>query len=346
MKQEQDNIIDGLLGKYLAGEATDAEKETVQQWLNESKANKEYYNDLKLIWSQSRLAAPQSTVDENEAWQRFSALTQTQRKVVTLPARPSYTWLKAAAILLLLAGGGYMAYNFSTQNKEQVAITVPAHTPARDTAITATQPAPVAAIADTEIKEIPAYKKNNAVVRSFAMSKTHDRFLDRQEQDITLQKRHKGMIFSQRRHSMGYNNSPMADDDLNTNDFVCNTTKCPLEICITQTLQCGINKPSTASTCSIIEPDQSGQLCYKDTNKTDRNCALTVDQITIKKISTGETILLTADSKPSTAWQVFNYITGKEKGDILAGNFQDDCGEQPNEHGLRIDNLFGDLRLQ
>ena len=344
MKKDQENMMDALLGKYLAGEATDAEKESVQQWLNESKTNKAYFNDLKLIWSQSKMAVPQSTVNENEAWKRFRTLTAQGRKVA-LPARPAYRWLKVAAILLLFAGAGYMAYYIPAQDNNNNRVAVAQHTDAHVVpSPVAVQTTPVAIKTDTPAQPVMKAINKNAVA-SFALHPTHDNFLGRHEMGVTLQNRHKSEFFKPHRHSMGYNNT-VADDDFKTNDFVCNTTKCPLEICITQTLQCGVNKPSTASTCSIIEPDQSGQLCYKDANKTNRNCALTVDQISIKRISTGETILLTADSKPSTAWQVFNYITGKEKGDILAGNFKDDCDEQPNEHGLIIDNLFGDLRLQ
>jgi len=128
-------------------------------------------------------------------------------------------------------------------------------------------------------------------------------------------------------------------------DFICNNTPCPLQICISQMVQCPNVKPKPVSTCSTLEPDQSGQLHYRAHDSIARNCSLTVKEIEITSIATGETILLN-ETSPTTAQYVFNYITGKKKGDVLAGMFTSDCNHKRKKHGVRINNKYGDLIIQ
>ncbi len=117
-----------------------------------------------------------------------------------------------------------------------------------------------------------------------------------------------------------------------TEEFLCNGTRSPLEICIIQTIHCKDRKTAIA-TCNTLEPDQARQLHYKAPNSAGVNCKVTVDEITIRRVSTGETIVLNAHSKPSTAQEVFNCITGHDKCDLLAGS-------------IKIDNNFGNLTMQ
>ncbi len=128
--------------------------------------------------------------------------------------------------------------------------------------------------------------------------------------------------------------------------YICNGTPCPIQICISQTMKCKDKKPAAISTCSVLEPDQSGKLSYKAHDKVAKDCSLTVNEIEIKSITTGETIVLNAHSTPATAQEVFSYITGQKKGDVLAGVFRTDCDNHPNSSGIRIDNKFGDIILQ
>lgn len=129
-------------------------------------------------------------------------------------------------------------------------------------------------------------------------------------------------------------------------EFVCNSTSCPLEICIVQAFKCGDIRSSDVTTCSTIAPDESGQLSYKAFSSIGKNCVSIVKEIRIKRVTTGETIILDEHSDPVTAQNLFSYITGQIKGDIVAGIFHTDCNNQAREHGLRLDNKFGDLILQ
>ena len=129
---------------------------------------------------------------------------------------------------------------------------------------------------------------------------------------------------------------------------ICNGTACPLEICITQSVKCHDGKPAAYSTCSTLEPDESGQIGLKMFGKMGQNCDLTVQEIKITLVSTGETIILNESSQPATAQDVYNYITGKTRGTTLAaGEFHSDCRNDGMGHTLKFDNNnYGHLILQ
>lgn len=111
--------MDDVLVKYLLGEATPEEGALVQQWIAQDEENKRYFDNFKLIWDESKKLAAESTVNENDAWQRFTARIQaeeqeapqvvpaTVRKTIALN---SYSWMKAAAILVMLIGCGAVYY--------------------------------------------------------------------------------------------------------------------------------------------------------------------------------------------------------------------------------------------
>ncbi len=126
--------------------------------------------------------------------------------------------------------------------------------------------------------------------------------------------------------------------------FICNGTPCPIQICISQTVQCPHVEPATTSLCSTLEPDQSGKLIAHD--KVAKNCSLTINELEIKSVATGETILLNTNTNPAMAKEVFSYITGQKKGDVLAGMFNSDCDQKSKIHGIRLNNKYGGLIIQ
>ncbi len=70
--------MDELLVKYLLGEATVVEEQSVLAWINAHKDNQRYFNHFKMIWEQSRALAAASSVNADQAWERF----KTKRDVV------------------------------------------------------------------------------------------------------------------------------------------------------------------------------------------------------------------------------------------------------------------------
>jgi transmembrane sensor len=102
------NDIDELLVKYLAGEAGPGEKQEVQHWLQQSEANRQYYDHFRLIWEESLQLAATTAVDENAAWHRFQQ--RTQKPAATVRTLPVARWIRFAAAIILIGGLGWMAW--------------------------------------------------------------------------------------------------------------------------------------------------------------------------------------------------------------------------------------------
>ncbi len=245
--------------------------------------------------------------DKEAEWLQLAGKLHPAKKRI-----PLTRWAYAAAILLLLGVGTWFMLPPTANNQPAVAQqNAPLH--AALPADTALNTKPVIAEVDTQVNEIkPDQNKGLAVMKKRTrVHKDHD------------------MVTK-----------------YTAKDFICNGTPCPIQICINQTVTCPHTQPSTISSSSTLEPDQSGRLRYKAHDKIAKNCSLTVNEIEITSIATGETILLNTNSSPSTAQEVFNYITGKKKGDVLAGMFNSDCDHQDKKHGLRLNNRHGDLIIE
>jgi len=304
---------DVLLAKYIAGEATETERTEVQNWLNASDANKDHFTALKMLWNNSVLSEP-ANVDEDAAWNRFVRRTETSK---ARPLTPPFSWQRAAAILALAIAGALGTYllNHNSQPATQVASGQP-------------QPAPSTATPVNVNIEHPAGQQSVAQVPA---------------SDSPLNKR----IIKLTAKAIGFKKTVDHDDlGMKRSQMICNSTPCPIEICINQTMQCPDNKPAEISSCSILEPQQPASVAYKSHDKIAQNCSLTTEQITITSIATGEAIVLDARSTPSTAQDLFNYISGEKKGDILAGVFHNDCDNQNKERNLRFDNKSGNWVLE
>lgn len=113
MNNEQSHIIDDLLVKQLLGEATAAEQAEVAAWLVQSEANRKHYEQLQLIWDNSKQLAAKSTVDTDACWTKFKnrIAADEQPATKTIPLTPrSNNWMRAAASLVVLVGLGWLTY--------------------------------------------------------------------------------------------------------------------------------------------------------------------------------------------------------------------------------------------
>ncbi len=111
------NINDDVLVKYLLREATDEEQQWVQAWIAESDSNKQYYQQFKLIWDESKKLERTSTIDTHKAWERFKEKAeardiQEENKARVIPFFRQQ-WFRAAAVLLVLAGSVWFIHSLS-----------------------------------------------------------------------------------------------------------------------------------------------------------------------------------------------------------------------------------------
>ncbi|SMD00622.1 FecR family protein [Pedobacter nyackensis] len=99
-------MTDELLIKFLLNETDERESITVQNWLDAAPANKTYFLQFEKIWTSSKALSSQSQVNENEAWVRFKHKADSKSQApITQKLRPKYSWLKIAAMLVLVAAG-------------------------------------------------------------------------------------------------------------------------------------------------------------------------------------------------------------------------------------------------
>lgn len=136
MVSENSPNIDDLLVKVMLGESTGEERRVVEDWIAGSPANERYFQDLKRIWEDSRKLAVQSVVDADAAWVNFRERVSAGRTsegeretggamrgalVIDRGAAQErgmgrgrhYTWMRVAAIFLVVVAGGWFYYTYS-----------------------------------------------------------------------------------------------------------------------------------------------------------------------------------------------------------------------------------------
>ena len=330
----KDNM-DELLVTYLLGEATEAEAQQAKDWINANNEHRQYFAALRLLWNESKQLKTTSKINEQEAWDRFKQRTQSAGDTKTIAVTPFFNIQRIAAAILLIAACSWGAYYIVNQGSiKDVAINASAineHT-MKDTAQPASavkiNPVNVNIGDDTDLPGTPAVAGKSA-------TKKKDGALHR-----TIKFDEKAIGFKKHDKAL-YTSGSYAQSEA-----ICNSTPCPIEICINQTMKCPENKPAEISSCSLLEPDQSVKVNYKSKDKIAKNCSLSVEEITITSIATGEAITLNDHSTPSTAQDLFRYISGEKKGDILAGVFHADCNNQTGERSLKFDNKTGNWVLE
>lgn len=123
MSAKFSNVNEDMLVKYLLGEATEAERNEVDEWITASKENKKYYEHFSLIWNESKKIEAASTINVDDAWTKFTERrrmseerkAESETKVIAFPAK-KFNWAKAAAVLVLIAGAGWTAYMMGTND--------------------------------------------------------------------------------------------------------------------------------------------------------------------------------------------------------------------------------------
>jgi len=331
----KDNM-DELLVKYLLGEATETEAQQAKDWINASNENKQYFATLRLLWNESKHLKTTSTVNEQEAWSRFQQRVQQTNTTKTIGITPFFNVQRIAAAVLLIAGCAWGGYYMTHENETNALATnaqaIKANT-AQDTAQPATPDRKIAPVNVNIGDDTETLDRTTVSAKSPAKKKDGDmhRIIKFDEKAIGFRKR---------------DNTVHTPGSYAQSEAICNSTPCPIEICINQTMKCPENKPAEISSCSLLEPDQSVKVNYKSKDKIAKNCSLSVEEITITSIATGEAITLNEHSTPSTAQDLFRYISGEKKGDILAGVFHSDCNNQTGERSLKFDNKTGNWVLE
>jgi hypothetical protein len=127
---------------------------------------------------------------------------------------------------------------------------------------------------------------------------------------------------------------------------IYNGTPCPIAVRINQVKSCPNVQPEPISNSSTLQPAGTAQINYEDHETVASNCSVTVKEIEIKSIATGDVILLDANSTPATVQDAFRIMTREREGKILAGAFDHDCRTREKKLNLALDNRRGRITLE
>lgn len=103
------NHIDLIIANYLSGEATDTERNELNQWIETSLANKKHFDATKRIWDDSQTYFPKTEALSDQLYIKDQIISQLVNKA---PRHSGLYWLyRVAAVLaipILLTIGWYM----------------------------------------------------------------------------------------------------------------------------------------------------------------------------------------------------------------------------------------------
>jgi transmembrane sensor len=112
-------ISEDILTKYILGEASPKEKELVDEWLEKDADNANHFSQLELILASGKRVAQESPLTEAAAWENFNnyrtSKVHDNGKVHKIGLLSNASWLQIAAAIIVLIGGGWMAYYFTYQ---------------------------------------------------------------------------------------------------------------------------------------------------------------------------------------------------------------------------------------
>ena len=126
MEKESNNFQhpDEVLIKYLAGSATEEERDYARKWINESLNNKRYFDGLKDYYQLSKVVQKPSGYDKEAGWNRVKAGYYKTRYQNELKEKIKYRrkviWrvgLSSAAVVLIAVGIGYYYIGYSVSKQ-------------------------------------------------------------------------------------------------------------------------------------------------------------------------------------------------------------------------------------
>lgn len=98
------DLIDDLIGKYLLGEATPAERSEVDAWIQLSEENKQYFDQLKTIIQKSEATQSKQAFNADTAWNkvkaRIESVPEIKREAKVIPINRNKLFLRIAASIV------------------------------------------------------------------------------------------------------------------------------------------------------------------------------------------------------------------------------------------------------
>ncbi|MBL6445439.1 FecR domain-containing protein [Fulvivirga sp. 29W222] len=113
MENDHLNIDEELLASYMAGESSANDRRVVEQWIEQSDANKQYFRKLKILWENTGRVFPaqDADVDVDRAWSKFRQRAgSTNDGVAISTSRNLYFYLSRIAAVFVIGLVIYLVY--------------------------------------------------------------------------------------------------------------------------------------------------------------------------------------------------------------------------------------------
>lgn len=119
MKEEQ-NDIEQLIAKSLAGETTSVEEEELASWLKDDPANQEIFEKSKKVVALTKNHRSETAldIDVNAEWSKFKSNVEGKTKTIEMVTSSTSIWYKVAATFLILLVSGAILYLSLLKNDE------------------------------------------------------------------------------------------------------------------------------------------------------------------------------------------------------------------------------------
>ncbi|NRB52751.1 MAG: FecR domain-containing protein [Saprospiraceae bacterium] len=111
-----------LISRYLSGNASDAEVQTLEEWVLAAEENRAEFVAAKKAWVLTGMQGEQTKIDVEGIWQKTQQLLEGEAAVVPLkPKKPRRFWLGiAAGVLILLAVAVGLLWNLNDSGWEEL----------------------------------------------------------------------------------------------------------------------------------------------------------------------------------------------------------------------------------
>lgn len=120
------NDIEELIGKHLAGEASQDESALVEAWRNENAANQKYFEQYQTIFNRAATVKVHEHFDTDAAWNKVKGKLHEKKsaKLVNMRGDVSISkqFLRIAASLVFIIGIGFFAYRIAFPERDKIEV--------------------------------------------------------------------------------------------------------------------------------------------------------------------------------------------------------------------------------
>jgi transmembrane sensor len=104
--------IDNLIAKYLAGEATSEESVFLDSWINAHESNRRYFEQVSTIFKRAASVTNVQQFNADEAWEKVKNRLPSPKVIALETGRWQTSFLKVAAAILVLAVASFSIFWF------------------------------------------------------------------------------------------------------------------------------------------------------------------------------------------------------------------------------------------